>query len=192
MKKLLLLLSILASQLTRAQETIPSFYGLKAGPGFYTISPGGDGVSGRTGLHAGIWYRHNITPVFSTQTELLFSMEGWKFSDNVNTISNKFNYLQLPVLLQFRTRYGLYIETGPQVGLRLSGKQEADNNNGAIDFFPIDTWTNRWIFSGAVGAGYLKGKIGLGTRYNFGITSLLKNQDGRSNGLAVSLLYAFQ
>jgi hypothetical protein len=119
-------------------------------------------------------------------------MEGWKFSNNAETITNKFNYLQMPVLLQFRTRYGLYIETGPQVGLRLSGNQETDNNNGAIDFIPIDTCTNRWICSGAVGGGYLKGRFGLGARYNFGITSLLKNEDGKSNGLAVSLLYAFQ
>jgi hypothetical protein len=32
----------------------------------------------------------------------------------------------------------------------------------------------------------------VGARYNFGITSLMKNEDGRSNGLAVSLLYAIQ
>jgi hypothetical protein len=191
MKKLLLLLSFLVTQVLQAQEFKSSF-GLKAGPNFYTLSPGGDGVSGRTGLHAGVWYRQTRTPVFSFETELLFSMEGWKFSNNAETITNKFNYLQLPVLLQFRTRYGLYIETGPQVGLRLSGKQETDNNNGAVDFIPIDTWTNRWIFSGAVGGGYLKGRFGLGARYNFGITSLLKKEDGKSNGLAVSLLYAFQ
>jgi hypothetical protein len=191
MKKLLLLLSFLAWHLLQAQE-IKYSLGLKGGPNFYTISPGGDGVSGRTGIHAGLWYRQTRTPVFSIQTELLFSMEGWKFSNGAETISNKFNYLQLPVLLQFRTGYGLYFETGPQVGLRLSGKQETDNNNGAIDFFPIDTWTNRWIFSGAVGAGYQYEKLGVGARYNFGITSLMKNEDGRSNGLAVSLLYAIQ
>lgn len=192
MKKLLFLLCILPAHLLRAQQESHSLWGLKAGPNFYTVSPGGDGVSGRKAIHAGWWYRHQITPVFSTQTELLFSMEGWKFSNNAVTVTNKFNFLQLPILLQFKTQKGLYFETGPQLGIRISGKQEAGSNDGAVDFFPIDTWTNRWIFSGAVGAGYLPDRLGLGVRYNFGITSLVKNEDGRSNGLSVSLLYAFR
>jgi hypothetical protein len=186
----LLWIMILGGTVLQAQENLQGYYGVKAGGNFYTIAPGGDGVSARSALHAGAFYHYTRTKVFSIQTELLYSMEGYKFSDNIYTVVTKLDYLDLPVLFQFNTHSGLYFETGPQVGLKLDVGYSYGGDPGLLD--PVRDDLNKLILSGCVGAGYFRGKLGLGARYNFGISNISKNVDGRSNGLAVSLLYAFR
>ena len=82
------------------------------------------------GAHVGGYARYAFSPLFSVQTELLYSQMGYKISvptvdigghvyDNT-TGRMRLHYLNLPVLLRLTVPgSGLFAEAGPQPGLLL-------------------------------------------------------------------------
>ena len=153
---------ILCVSIATAQET---HFGLKAGVNIASanISPGAD-YNSKAGLHIGGLAHIHLSKNFALQPEVVYSMQGGERED----VKWKFNYINIPLLVQYMTENGFRLQTGPQLGLLVSAKSE----HGDVEVNRKDELTSTdfsWVF----GAGYLfPSGFGLDARYNLGISDV--------------------
>lgn len=189
-----------------AEITRSTRLGIKAGANFSKLRPsdfstGEPSTNLHTSLHAGVLI--NI-PVgmggFAVEPEVLYSGHGSKMNvkNTIGTVTTDvkyeqdMNYIDVPIMLQWKSAGGFYVETGPQAGFLVKSKQEG----------PGDTETDnkksfeKFEFSWAAGLGYMtRMGLGLGARYNHGFTNTLDNEGTssdarlRSSVINVGLFY---
>lgn len=99
--------------------------GLKGG-GNLSSAVGADAVNSRLRLggHAGLLTRFQLPalgPVrgLALQAEALYALRGDRGTDYGFTLGHRLDYLDVPALLQYQGRDGLFIETGAQYSLLL-------------------------------------------------------------------------
>jgi hypothetical protein len=184
MKKMIAFL-ILMTNLFFAQAQSKVQFGLKAGANFSGWT--GEQAAGsklRTGFYAGGFAAIPLNVSLAIKPELFYSSEGIKAAGGSYII----DYIQVPMLFQYRHTSGFQIETGPQLGLLISAKQKLDDEEHDIKdlFLPVNaSWT--------IGFGYtLKPGLGFNLRYNFGITKLATNEQPlRTAVISGGLSYVF-
>lgn len=118
-------------------------------------------ASSLTGFHFGGYMGINLGRNFALQPEVLFSTQGAKLEDQEVNL----NYLNIPVMVRFLTKGGLFLEAGPQFGFNVN---EVDLSGNLNEQF------NNSDFSMAGGLGYI-GKsqgFGIGARYNVGVSKV--------------------
>jgi len=137
--------------------------GVKAGPMLSNFT-GRDLTSGyRLAAHAGLVADCSINSRFSVQPELLFSLKGDRNDGFGTTERTNLSYLDVPVLLKVKTG-GFFLEAGPQIGWRLSGKYKVNNVSLKVtdNYRTLD-------YGYAAGLGYqLSNGLNAGLRYNAG------------------------
>jgi hypothetical protein len=173
MKKLVLIL-IAGISFTMANAQGQIQLGVKGGLNLSTItvSNGFNGYSYSTlpGFNAGVFLKVPVIRFFSVQPELNYSGQGFKADDGSGgTYSEHVNYLNIPVLGKFTTRSGFFLETGPQLGLKLNAK---DKENGVSQ--DVSSAYNNADFSWVFGAGFKipMAPVGFDLRYNVGISNV--------------------
>ena len=173
MKRLLFVL-IAGVSFTVASAQGSLQFGIKGGLNLSTItvSNGVNGYSYSTlpNFNAGVFLKVPVVRHFSFQPELYYSGQGFKADDGSGgTYSEHVNYLQIPLLAKFTTRTGFFLETGPQVGLKLNAK---DKENGISQ--DVSSAYNNADFSWVFGAGFKipMAPVGFDLRYNVGITNV--------------------
>jgi hypothetical protein len=172
MKKLLLSFGaiLLVSFALNAQVQIQP--GIKGGVSFSSVTNfrGDDRVTG----HAGVFVNTKLSSHWSLQPELLYSAQGQKFNDqNSNDNVLALDYVQLPVMLQYRPVSKVYVEAGPQVGLLVNAKTEGPNDADKAD---VKDDYKKADFGVSVGLGINATKnIGIYGRYNFGVMDVTKS-----------------
>jgi hypothetical protein len=128
--------------------------------------------------------------------EVVYSVQGIIADDHATQgsqyIKFTYNYLNLPILLEYRQVSGLYVETGPQFGILLTAK--ADDGE---EFHMNETpYTQPGDISWVFGIGYQIPKINLGidARYNLGITNISRYMDDYENNrvFQLGLFYFFK
>lgn len=164
--------------------------GLKAGANVSNFT-GSDLQNVKTntlvGFHAGGLINLKFGPVFSIQPELLVSSQGAKLESATGKENFKATYATLPIMLKLQSPgAGLYIEAGPQFGLKIG-----DNASGTnTDVKNLDAAL-------AAGVGY-KSSIGLGigARYIAGLSKVGDidfgggvNPDYKNSTIQISLFY---
>lgn len=155
-----------------------------------------DGISPKykAGFAGGGLVNLKLGEQFSLQPEVLFSMDGAKYSDDGESMNYNVNYINIPVLAQYNHSSGFYAETGPQLGLLASAKMAYDGNSVSVkDSF------KKINFSWGLGAGYqLSNGLGIGARYNLGLSNILDvegyGEDGdkptiKTGGFHLGLFY---
>jgi len=173
MKRLLfVLIAGVSFTVANAQGSLQ--FGIKGGLNLSTItvSNGFNGYSYSTlpNFNAGVFLKVPVVSHFSVQPELYYSGQGFKADDGSGgTYSEHVNYLQIPVLAKFTTRTGFFLETGPQVGLKLNAK---DKENGVSQ--DVSSAYNNADFSWVFGAGFKipMAPVGFDLRYNVGVTNV--------------------
>lgn len=133
------------------------------------------------------------------EPELLYSGQGAKLGATIGTTTQTFkeelHYLLLPVMLQWKSSGGFLIETGPQAGLLIKARQKGP---GSTDVDNKDSY-KKFDFSWGAGIGFLSRMgLGIGGRYNFGITNTLKDNTSYGSGaklrnsvINIDLFYQF-
>jgi hypothetical protein len=127
------------------------------------------------GFHAGLYNRLSLGSA-AIQSEILVSTQGVKLdSTNGRSADWKFTYINVPVMVQFKSSGGFYIELGPQVGFKIS--EDIENQT-------LKNFANNLDFSVAGGIG-LRGKsgFGFGARYNLGISKVGELSSSMNNGV---------
>lgn len=193
----LVIIMLLTAYCTQAQISA----GLKAGVNLSSLK--GDGYSdtdqkSSMGLAIGGLVNYAINEKFSIQPELFFSQEGtqWKSSDEEQ--KNRLNYLNIPVLLQYRDPSGFFAHTGPQIGFLLSAKMkykdagpggvitDGSQSGGQSGGSQTETRDIKHFYASSplswgLGAGYIhESGFGINARYNMGLSNALKKTaDGK-------------
>jgi len=145
-------------------------FGVKAGVNFANVT-GSDAGDSRvlSNVNAGAFLRFAVAPGFGIQPELVYSGQGAGYRRNGYSDNVHLNYLNIPILLKWNSREGLYAETGPQVGFLVS----AHENYQGASFDVKDQFTSAdfsWVF----GVGYKipMSEVGIDFRYNLGISNI--------------------
>ena len=162
--------------------------GIKAGVNVsnFTGDFGGYEPEALTSPHGGVFLRWRFGTHLALQPEVVFSVQGASITDpSTNTEEDyKASYVNIPIMLQYHFNGGLYIEGGPQVGFKVDED---------IPGVPDDILESNDVAL-ALGLGYqLKGGLGIGARYTFGMSNVVKDSDDdNKNGVwQFSLFYMF-
>lgn len=191
MKKTLLAIFLIVSALLSAQKVK---FGAKAGLNVSTLTGDLGDTSSKAGFYGGVYTRIPISSSkFSFQPEILFSMQGAKEKDSYTMFiehetikaNYKFNYINIPLMLQYEIIPGLRGEFGPQFGFIVTKKYDIDNyyyyNNILKEELHISGTAKNlktFDFGLNVGANYeLKNGVNFSARYNFGLTNLIDDSD---------------
>ena len=163
---LILIFGLLSMQIARSQIK----FGVKAGLNITNLNISGQNVSSgiepRGDLHAGLIANVHISKSFDIQPEVIYSSQGGNIKDSTGSL--KYDYINVPVLLQYHVVSGIFIETGPQLGFLISSKYSSEH-------IQLDTknQSKTTDFSWAFGVGYKMPVVNLGLdlRYNLGISN---------------------
>lgn len=196
MKKLIIAGLVLVSANCFSQSTMKNIFnrldfGLKAGANYSNFTHADFKSDAMTGFHAGGIVTFRITNNFFIQEEFLLSYQGAKIKDGVFAGQDIKNYyVAVPILLKYRTNFGLYLEAGPQ----FSGLAKEDTDN-----LPVDKFAKKLDLGAAAGIGYQSPiGLGIGARYISGLSSVGDFQipsvktDFRSSVVQASIFYIFQ
>lgn len=134
--------------------------GIKAGVNFAKVSGSDDDPGNRIGFTAGVFLTTN-QGLFALQPEVIFSMQGSKFTFG----TAKIDYVQVPILLRIgssaKNKASVYGLVGPSFGLLVQDENWSD---------PID----RSDVGLVVGAGVTITRLLVEARYTAGLTDFSK------------------
>jgi len=195
MKKLILICFVLLSTRSFSQSFMQGIlqrlsFGIKGGANYSNYVNADFTTQALTGYHAGALVDFKLTKNLFIQEEFLFSLQGAKVRGNVFGKEDvKVSYMTVPILLKYRTNSGIYIEAGPQAGMRIS-----DN----IDKTQTGDFAKRLDLAAAGGLGYQsKSGFGAGVRYVAGLSGVGNFQssnvkpDFRTSVIQASVFYIF-
>ncbi len=115
------------------------------------------------GYHVGGFIRFRLGKVV-IQPEVLISTQGAKFESAGELEDYKLTYVNVPIMLQYETNGGFYIEAGPQFGFKID---ESVPNSSVEDF------AEGTDIAICFGLGYhFRFGLGIGARYNVGVSSV--------------------
>src|SRR4029077_18544583 len=160
----------------------------------------------KAGFNVGIFSKIPVTPGFSIQPELLYSLKGSK-SDYNNFIQGsgeyRFNlgYVELPLLAVVNLTKNFSIHAGGYGAYLTNAEIKDVNNNGHINGITdlnADNF-NRWDFGLAGGLGFDIENFMIGARYNYGLTNIGHSGSfsgdvlgsAKNNGLSIYLGFGF-
>jgi hypothetical protein len=165
-------------------------YGVKAGGAMTGLLNNIGGARSKAGFYAGVFGAIPLDKSFSLQAELNYSAQGGKqlfhFGGTWDPVMGYttpeynekilywLNYLNLPVLVKYKTTSGFFVEAGLQAGL-LMGAHAKASNGIKID---VKNTFQSFDLSGAAGVGYqLHNGLGVDLRYNRSLTDISKTKD---------------
>jgi len=181
MKKLTVLIFIVFSTTMHAQP----HFGLKAGGNLAALrGNAGSQPAPRIGFHAGGFAAVPLAGGLHVVPELQFSLQGNKQGPYLLNLG----YINMPLLLQYLTKGGFYVEVGPQAGLLVRARLKGPvNQDAAAKFSSLD-------IGGCLGLGYKeKHGFGIGARYILGFSNIAAaNYAPAKNGVVqLSVLCGF-
>lgn len=134
------------------------------------------------GFNIGLFSKVPVTGHVALQPELYFTTKGSEVTYNNTFVDGtarfKLNYIELPLLLAINVTDNFNIHAGPYASYLLSGKVTNESNVNLFDFednINSDDF-NRFDAGIAVGAGLDFGSLGIGIRYNYGLTTVGKER----------------
>ena len=193
MKKRILALSVFALLATGAFAQIS--YGVKAGLNISKLTGDAD-TDSRMAPYFGGFMNYEMSDKFSLQPELVVSMEGGKDEESETYEGKTYSYdatykltfLNIPILAKYKVANGLSLMAGPQLGFKMSGKAEVEDEEADMDMKGMN-------LSLALGAGYsLESGLGFDLRYNLGLSNLYDGEgDGefKVNTIQIGVNYKF-
>jgi len=196
MKRLLILLCIFSiTQISlNAQETSTrtSNTGIKGGYNLAAVSFDGDGETGqRHAFHIGFYGESFVADNIALQIELLYSQQGYELKDNGGTFTQKLDYINLPFSLKIYPTENFFLETGPQIGLAISHKEEFDDNFGLFDTTQeFDPNSFDWGINFGGGFKTVSG-VSLGVRYHLGLGDIYDDGSPKNRVWQFSLGFDF-
>jgi hypothetical protein len=165
MKKLLLFSLVIISLSTKGQNV-----GLKGGLNISNLVGDSQGVSSKTSFHVGIFYLATLTENLKLMPEIIYSAQG----ASAGSASVNYNYINIPVMLNFYPSKQFFLQVGPQLGVLAFA--EFSNGTSSVS---VKNQLKDVDFALAFGLGGEFGKAAIvNARYNLGLTSTSKVTSG--------------
>lgn len=135
-----------------------------------------------TSFNAGIYTSFPITDFIAIQPELLYSRKGAELVyDNAltsGTAKFKLNYVEVPVLFKINLVKNLNIHAGPYFAYLIDAQVTNESEGGSLNFeenYDNDDF-NKFDAGLAAGIGFDFDNLGIGLRYNYGLTTVGKER----------------
>lgn len=167
MKKNLTIIGIFLCSIFSAQ--MAPKYGIKAGVTLANVDSEID-YSTIPGYYGGFFANLSLGGKLSLQPEILYSAKGCKRKTSSSNVRYNFDYIDIPIMLQYNFTDRFYAELGPQFGFLIMAKSSGDNpiRNIKSDLYTFD-------FDAALGVGFhITPKHGVNARYVRGFTNISK------------------
>lgn len=145
------------------------------------------------GFGAGVFAEFNLSPAFSIKPSLNFIQKGVEVSSSFSDdefsleqdIDARLNYLEVPVLFNYKPTANLYIGAGPSLAYGLSGKLKGtfsyeDETEELSETFDLDAFKD----AEEDGGGFKRFDFGLTAAAGYYITENLSIQAGYTHGLS--------
>jgi hypothetical protein len=177
-------------QTTMARKTT---FGIKAGVNLAEFRvhnyPAGSEptVNMKTSMNGGFFANIPLgTGGFAFQPEVLYSGQGSKMNvpTTVGTVTTKvkyeqdLSYITVPMMVQWKSMGGFYLETGPQPGFLVRAQQDGPGDTKTDNKDNFDKFDLTW----GGGLGYMsKMGLGIGARYNLGLTNTIEDGGGNNS-----------
>jgi hypothetical protein len=215
--KMLAIGTLLSANFLFAQSSGEVNFGIKAGANLTNLS--GSGVTSndaKFGAYGGAFVNIPINEKFSLQPEVLYSMQGTKWTTvTLNYLPNKdltlvqdikLDYVNIPIVVQYEFGNGFYGEMGPQFGFLTSAKSK--NKSTDLDRNPstpvttivstetdIKSMLKTADFSGIIGGGYkMANGLSVNARYSIGFVDIVKapGTQAKNSVFSLGLGYEFK
>ena len=203
MKKILILVTALAITIGATAQENPLTYGVKAGLNISQFSSGSveamgmsedyDATGAAIGFFVSGHVNYSFGQFFGIQPELSFSMQGAKDSEGDHSLTQCYNYINIPVLFEVKPMTNFSIFVGPQIGFNIyksmtekMGGESVTISGSEVDDFLKEAGlkTNSFDLAAVVGLQYaINGQFLISARYNVGFTTVL---DSDVSGMSVS------
>lgn len=160
-------------------------FGAKAGLNLATVT-GNDynDAAFHPSFHVGATANFLVNENFTVQPEVLYSGKGVK-DGSFGTVN--LGYINVPVLLQYKTPSGFFLETGPQIGFLISAKRK---NNGANADIKNELKSTDYAWVGGLGYKSTMG-IGASARFDYGFANIANAGIVRNKTILISIFYVF-
>jgi hypothetical protein len=166
--------------------------GIKGGYNLSSVSF--DGVSETAklhGFHIGIYGESYLGKYISIQPEVLYSQQGYKRTDDNGTLTQKLDYLNIPLMLKLYPVKSFFIEAGPQVGFSIAHKETYDS-----DFILGDTSAelepSNFDWGVNLGVGFKSDAgLSLGARYHIGQSDIYDENKPKNRVWQVYVAFEF-
>ena len=150
-----------------------------------------DDADARIGLAAGAEFEYGVTDMIGVSAGLVYSMQGYKFSEgNVDT-TVKLDYLNVPILANVYVAPGLAVKLGVQPGFKLSSKVKMEGSGISIEGESDDDGVKGFDLANPVGVSYQYQNVVLDARYNWGVTKVFDDVDSKNSVFQITLGYKF-
>jgi len=154
----------------------------------------------RTGLAVGGELEYQATDMVSVSTGLLYSMQGMKgeFAGIKETM--KLDYINIPIMANVYVIKGLAVKLGLQPGFMVNNKMKAKQGSASVEVgvedvlreAGINSSLNKLDLSIPIGVSYEYKNFVIDGRYNWGITKIIKEADGKNSVFQFTLGYKFE
>ncbi len=152
--------------------------GLKAGLNFANVSKASSiNNTSRSGFHAGIFFAPSSKKILGSQTELIFSRQGYNYKNGTNTGNVNLDYIMLPQYMTINITKYFQIQLGGQMAFLINAKVDSSGGSStgnssvdkALDFY------NRFDYGygGGIEIHPVSGLI-IGARMNISLGNLYK------------------
>lgn len=206
-------------------------YGIKVGVNGNNVSVNAANVfteieaSMKLGLHFGGVIDYKLNENLSLQSGLILNNKGYTLdlsflSGNNENVKSKYvatyNYIEIPLSINFKLKNGLQVFTGPYIGFGMAGREKVStkvNTDTAIykfgleynlkpvigkvrssDLIDDESPYNGFAYGFKIALGYTKGKASINLVYSHGLSNVLPKSNSRfdkiyNRTLALSLIY---
>ncbi|MDP2069508.1 MAG: porin family protein [Lutibacter sp.] len=194
MRILIIMMAFILSHNINAQSTTKadkdSSFGIKGGYNLASVrNSDGDETDQRDGFHIGFFNESALSNLLSIQTELTYSQQGYQFENSSYRLTQKIDYINLPLMLKLYPTNVFYLEAGPQIGYAISHKEEVET----FGLSSTNTYEpNSFDWGMNFGVGF-KSEMGvvLGARYHYGLGKIYDETSYYNNVLQFSLGFEF-
>ncbi|HEX8017209.1 MAG TPA: porin family protein [Flavobacterium sp.] len=169
----------------QAQENVTPEFGIKGGlnmSNLYTDDADDENVL--FGFNAGVYATLPVSDFVAIQPELLFTTRGSELEYNNALIEGnakfKLNYIELPLLVRINLTKNFNIHAGGYASYLVSSKVTGDGSFNFEEEFDTDNF-NKFDAGLAAGVGVDFNPISIGLRYNYGLTTIVKDGDDSSD-----------
>ncbi len=170
MKKILFFALLFSPFFVQAQ------FGVKGGLNFAKVSSASDiSSSGQSGFNVGLFFAAPPTKIFSFQSEMLFSRQGYNYKTTENTGNVNLDYFTQAQIMCINITKFFQLQFGAQTAILLSANVDSTNKTtgGTSPYDDVTDLMNRFDYGYAVGfqVDPFNGLL-IGARYNVSLAKL--------------------
>ncbi len=179
----ILLLAVTLHSNAQVNDGSTTQFGMKGGANFSNLyNDDVDDNNVLTSFNAGLYATFPLTDFIAIQPEVLYSRKGAEMVyDNAfasGAAKFKLNYIEVPLLLKVNVAKNFSVHAGPYFAYLIDAQISNESDSGDYDFednFDNEDF-NKFDAGLAVGVGLDLDKVGVGLRYNYGLSTVGKER----------------